>query len=29
MTALTIQAPAHMSADATANRYRKNPGPLL
>jgi gluconate 2-dehydrogenase alpha chain len=26
---LTIQALAYMSADAIANRYRKNPGPLL
>jgi gluconate 2-dehydrogenase alpha chain len=26
---LTIQALAYMSADAIADRYRKNPGPLL
>jgi len=26
---LTIQALAYMSVDAIANRYRKNPGPLL
>jgi hypothetical protein len=26
---LTIQALAYMSADAIANRYRRNPGPLL
>jgi gluconate 2-dehydrogenase alpha chain len=26
---LTIQALAYMSADAIANRYKKNPGPLL
>src|SRR5437588_1606510 len=26
---LTIQALAYMSADAIANRYRKNPGPLV
>jgi hypothetical protein len=26
---LTIQALAYMSADAIANRYRKNPGSLL
>jgi gluconate 2-dehydrogenase alpha chain len=26
---LTIQALAYMSADAIANRYRKNPGPLI